>query len=227
MIRAVVSHPVLTLLGVALLGLADFWLTRVGFQWHERHRRRVVEYERYEQNPLWDRAIHQTKRYDWRHLLVLAGTCAGVGYLLATDQGTLAFETVFFVSLLLLMYVQIIAGHLASLRRSHFYGTSPDDIQGKVRYSYRATLRLGMIVDQMDAVPLIVMALLLPHPVTLAAAVSPLVFATLRAFWLRLHELRSRGHRPHPLRLVWEYGMLGCHLIIIMGGAHWLWRKLS
>jgi len=227
MVELLREYLPLTVGSIVLLGALDYWLTVLGLRWHQRYRRAVIDYERYEQNPLWHRAIHQTRRYDYRHGLAMGLLAGGTWWLLASAPEPMDFETTFFVSLILLTYAQIIAGHLSSMRRARYIGLSPHEVQGKLWYSYRATLRLGLLSEQMDCVPLLVLCLLLPHPVTLAAAASPLLLATLRALWLRLYNLRSGGRQPHPLRIIWEYLMAACHAIIVIGGSRWLWMRLS
>lgn len=220
-----IPYPSLVVGMIVLFGFLDYGLTRIGYRWYQRYRQPVIEYERYEQNPLWDRAIHRVGRYDFRHVFVMGVVGAGLWLLLTVDPKAASFETTFLVSLILLTYVHILAGHLSSLRRSHYIGTSPGEVQGKLRYSYRATLRLGVMGDQVEFVPWFVLFLLVPHPVTLAAAVVPLMIASARDFWLRLHDLRSEGRRPHPLRVLWECGIATSHVIIVLGGALWLWNR--
>lgn len=219
------AYPLLVVGMVFLFGLLDYGLTRMGYRWHLRYRHPVIEYERYEQNPVWNRAIHQAGRYDMRHVWMMGILAAGLWFLLASESGSSSFETTFLVSLVFLMYIHILTGHLSSLRRSHYIGTSPGEVQGKLRYSYRATLRLGVISDQIEFIPWFILFLLVPHPVTLAAAASPLVIASARDLWLRLHDLRAGDRKPHPVRVLWECVMAACHVIIVIGGALWLWSR--
>lgn len=170
---------------VALLPLADYYLTLWGAALAAREYGRHFKSQSYELNPLWRADVARRRLFNPRHLFLALALVVIVG--LAGELGDgLAdwfFPTLF--GMVLGAFAPILAQHVGNIAMFSFLQRRPDEVVGEVTVSMRYAIVVSLAQSLSVLTPLALAAWFSRAPTVTGMLVGAGVLTLARLSWLR------------------------------------------
>jgi len=192
---------------IVTLILLDKVLTHVGYGSYLRHYKAHIESEHYELNPIWQKDVEERgKIFSRRYLVFVVILCAWLGLAYTFPlRPVVAVGTGLFCGI----FLPVDLDHLNNLLYLRILSRIPNSIEGKVKFSYRAST-ISTAISKVQTGLLLSTLLLFTEPsaFAIAFAVAPFVTAIQMVFWARRAKKEVAGKRKKmPLwqRLVFAF----------------------
>ncbi len=113
------------------LMILDYWLTLVGQKSYRKFGRKYVQFEFYELNPIWQKAIKEGK-YHPGHLTGVVFILLAIICLFYFSKSKTVYE--FVVGGFVILWVNVLSQHIHNIAYFRFIGKHPNLIKGRIEY---------------------------------------------------------------------------------------------
>ncbi len=176
-------HP--EVLVLAVLPLADYYLTLWGAALAARGYGRHFKSQSYELNPLWRSDVARGRLFNPRHLLLALALVVVLGLAgeLGDDLADWFFPTLF--GMVLGAFAPIIAQHVGNIVMFGFLNRHPGEVVGEVTISMRYVILISLTQSLTVLAPLALAAIVSREPLVAGMLVGAGVLTLARLSWLR------------------------------------------
>ncbi|MGC8771715.1 MAG: hypothetical protein ACP5Q5_10750 [Brevinematia bacterium] len=165
-----------------LLFLADYYLTIFGNILSQKKYKMHFIFENYELNPFWKKDVNKIKWFNIKHLLIVII----ITFLVYLVYNLESKKTIFLFccGAIYITYGSIIGGHISNILIFKYLINNPDEIKGKIIFSYKFLYRLSQFQHIIFLIPLTIIAIVVNNVFVYGGIVGMIATILAHNIWL-------------------------------------------